>query len=335
MNKPLISIIVPVYNVVPYLRECLDSVQTQTFGDWECLCVDDGSTDGSGEVLDEYAQKDSRFRVFHKANGGVSSARNIALNNVKGEYITFLDGDDVIDLKWFENFVEVLKLYGKVEMINFAVQYTDEKMLQIILPKMSFIPKTYVKSNEQCVLNFWGSSLPHCVGMCTRFVAKEVFADILFDVNLKIGEDTVVVWDLISRINSYIEFDYQGYFYRNRKTSAIHTRRAFSSAVLKGQIARINRVFTYYNLFKNRDLVIKTFPIVRYANFYWRLLLFRLKILKSLTPPPHTQYVASTPAHNYWDKNVIVIKVFTSMIFLRMLLLSLNVVLFLINIKMK
>lgn len=66
--KPFFSIIVPVYNVAPYLHECLDSVIAQTFTDWECLCVDDGSTDDSGAILDEYAQKDPRFRVFHQAN---------------------------------------------------------------------------------------------------------------------------------------------------------------------------------------------------------------------------------------------------------------------------
>ena len=95
--KPFFSIIIPVYNVEPYLRECLDSVLVQTFPDWECLCVDDGSIDDSGAILDEYAQKDPRFRVFHKRNAGVSSARNLALDNVKGEWVVFLDGDDVFE----------------------------------------------------------------------------------------------------------------------------------------------------------------------------------------------------------------------------------------------
>ena len=78
-SKPFFSIIIPVYNVAPYLRECLDSVLAQTYPNWECLCVNDGSTDGSSAILDEYAEKDSRFRVFHKTNGGVSAARNISL----------------------------------------------------------------------------------------------------------------------------------------------------------------------------------------------------------------------------------------------------------------
>lgn len=94
--SPLFSIIVPVYNVAPYLRECLDSVLAQTCGDWECICVDDGSSDESGSILDGYAENDSRFRIFHQRNAGVSAARNHALAFVKGEWILFLDGDDLL-----------------------------------------------------------------------------------------------------------------------------------------------------------------------------------------------------------------------------------------------
>ena len=113
--KPFFSIIIPVYNVAPYLRECLDSVLAQTFTDWECLCVDDGSTDNSGAILDEYAQKDPRFRVFHKPNGGVSSARNLALDNAKGEWILFLDSDDCL----FFDACEVLHDISERENIDF------------------------------------------------------------------------------------------------------------------------------------------------------------------------------------------------------------------------
>lgn len=94
---PTISVIVPVYNVEKYLRCCVDSILAQTFTDIEVLLVDDGSTDGSGAICDEYAQKDSRVRVFHKANGGVSSARNLGLDEAVGEWIMFVDSDDTVD----------------------------------------------------------------------------------------------------------------------------------------------------------------------------------------------------------------------------------------------
>lgn len=104
MNAPKISVIVPVYNVEKWLHRCVDSILAQTFTDFELLLIDDGSTDASGAICDEYAQRDSRIRVFHKPNGGVSSARNLGLDNAQGEWITFCDSDDYVGLNWLENF---------------------------------------------------------------------------------------------------------------------------------------------------------------------------------------------------------------------------------------
>ena len=101
-----ISVIVPVYNTEKYLRRCVDSILAQTFTDFELLLIDDGSTDGSGAICDEYALKDSRVRVFHKENGGASSARNLGLDNAQGEWITFVDSDDWVYPCWLQNFVD-------------------------------------------------------------------------------------------------------------------------------------------------------------------------------------------------------------------------------------
>lgn len=99
---PKISVIIPVYNAEKYLKECIDSVLNQTFDDFEVLIINDGSTDESGKICDEYAQKDARVKVFHKENGGVSSARNLGLDNAKGEWITFVDSDDYISEDYFQ-----------------------------------------------------------------------------------------------------------------------------------------------------------------------------------------------------------------------------------------
>ncbi|MGN0886965.1 MAG: glycosyltransferase family 2 protein, partial [Candidatus Spyradenecus sp.] len=94
--KPIFSIIVPAYNVADYLPAALASIQAQDIVAWECLCVDDGSTDGTAEVLQHYAETDARFRLFRQENAGVSVARNRALQEAKGEWILFLDGDDLL-----------------------------------------------------------------------------------------------------------------------------------------------------------------------------------------------------------------------------------------------
>lgn len=99
-----ISVIVPVYKVENTICRCVDSILGQTFTDFELLLIDDGSPDNSGAICDEYAAKDSRVRVFHKPNGGVSSARNLGLDNARGEWITFCDSDDYVFPSWLENF---------------------------------------------------------------------------------------------------------------------------------------------------------------------------------------------------------------------------------------
>lgn len=103
---PKISVIVPVYNTEKYLHRCIDSILAQTFTDFELLLIDDGSKDSSGSICDEYAAKDSRVRVFHKENGGVSSARNLGLDNAQGEWVTFCDSDDEVKKRWLQTFDE-------------------------------------------------------------------------------------------------------------------------------------------------------------------------------------------------------------------------------------
>jgi glycosyltransferase involved in cell wall biosynthesis len=99
---PVISIIVPVYRVEPYLRRCLDSILAQTFTDWECILVDDGSPDRCPAICDGYAARDSRFRVIHRKNAGVSAARNAGLDAARGEWIGFVDSDDWCEPEWIE-----------------------------------------------------------------------------------------------------------------------------------------------------------------------------------------------------------------------------------------
>ena len=102
----MISIIVPVYKAEKYLSRCVDSILGQTYKDLEVILVDDGSPDGSGVLCDAYAAKDSRVRVIHKENGGVSTARNVGLDAAGGDYISFVDSDDYVDPDMYEKMVK-------------------------------------------------------------------------------------------------------------------------------------------------------------------------------------------------------------------------------------
>lgn len=125
--SPKVSVIIPVYNVEQYLRECLDSVVNQTLRDIEIICVNDGSPDNSLAILEEYASKDKRIKIINKENGGISSARNCAIPLAKGEYIGFVDSDDWIDLDFYEKLYNTAKRYkAEVACTNLYRVYEKE-----------------------------------------------------------------------------------------------------------------------------------------------------------------------------------------------------------------
>ena len=119
MNTPLVSVIVPVYNVAPYLEQCLDSIVNQSYRNLEIILVDDGSTDKSGAICDRYAEQDSRIQVVHKENGGQSSARNVALDMMTGEWVLFVDSDDWIELNTLELLLE--QKDERADLVEFGV----------------------------------------------------------------------------------------------------------------------------------------------------------------------------------------------------------------------
>ena len=140
MNLPKISVIVPVYNVENYLRECVESILKQEYIDFELLLIDDGSTDSSGEICDEYIKKDSRVKVYHTLNHGVSSARNLGIERSKAPWICFVDSDDLIDKKYLSVFRvdELLPSCLAIQGIEMVERKTGTRMWSML---MFFCPK--------------------------------------------------------------------------------------------------------------------------------------------------------------------------------------------------
>lgn len=122
---PKISIIIPIYNSEKFLNKCIDSVLVQSEKDFELLLIDDGSTDKSGSVCDEYAKKDNRIRVIHKTNAGTASARNDALDIAKGDYIAFCDNDDYISPYFYETLLNALKETGADVVVSEMTRDSD------------------------------------------------------------------------------------------------------------------------------------------------------------------------------------------------------------------
>lgn len=131
-QNPLVSVIIPAYNVQDFLRECLNSVVHQSYSNLEILLIDDGSTDASGEICDEYARSDARVRVIHKLNGGQASARNTALELARGEFLTFVDSDDVADVDLVRTLLNLIKTFGvKIAMCGYKAFESSAQIAEI------------------------------------------------------------------------------------------------------------------------------------------------------------------------------------------------------------
>lgn len=189
-TDPKISVIVPVYNVEKYLRRCIDSILAQTFTDFELLLIDDGSKDKSGEICDEYAQKDSRVRVFHKENGGVSSARNVGLDNAKGEWIAFVDSDDWLSAEYLYCFYSIIYVKDRVDLIIQSPIY----MYQNGTIKTKKIPNR-VYDGENMLKNFINDgnldlTEPHSKLFRLKLIQEE---KIRFNEKVIVGEDGIFI----------------------------------------------------------------------------------------------------------------------------------------------
>ena len=139
MERQLISIIIPVYNVEPYLPYCLDSIAIQTYTNFEAIMVDDGSTDSCGTICDNYCKQDNRFKVIHQKNQGLSQARNTGLSNIRGEYVCFIDSDDYIHSQFLETLYSAIKHTGcEIAMVNGIItdKYTRTKRINVKPPKL-------------------------------------------------------------------------------------------------------------------------------------------------------------------------------------------------------
>lgn len=209
------SVIIPVYNVAAYLRECLDSLVSQTFSDWEAVCVDDGSTDESGEILKEYAAKDGRIRLFHQSNGGAAAARNRALKEAQGEYICFLDGDDIFHKDFLEKANEIFKKEQAVDFLRFRMKRFKEK---IELEKMGVSESaeySVVRGND---IPEWGFENLICEGNPGPCILKRSLSGV-FPVGVKLSEDTVFILEALSRARKMVQSEFAGYYYRDSDNS--------------------------------------------------------------------------------------------------------------------
>ena len=214
--KDLITIIIPVYKVEKFIRECIESVINQTYSNLEIILVDDGSPDKSGEICDEYAKKDSRIKVIHKENGGVSSARNEGIKWINGSYFAFLDSDDILDKQYIETLHNQIIKDDSDICICKTNEFINSKELPAIvnngiIKKFNF-EKNDIESSISTIMNdYYGS------GVITKLYRK--IGNIPTFESISIGEDLLFNIDYMHNVTNVIILDYNGYFYRTNEGS--------------------------------------------------------------------------------------------------------------------
>lgn len=213
-----ISVIVPVYNVEKELPRCLESLLTQTYSNFELLLINDGSSDGSPEIMEKYAEKDLRIRTLHKKNGGVSSARNRGLEQAKGEYVCFVDADDAVAPQYIEWLYLALRQSGEAVAICRDVRVNDfekEAPFKALPEKMPETERMGLKR-----YTFWDEN--GCLWCCRGMMKTEFLRDIRFDEELSIGEDALFMTKALLKAGGYIYLPCGLYAYYMRDGSALH-----------------------------------------------------------------------------------------------------------------
>ena len=231
----LFSIIVPAYNVEKYIEECLESIREQSFIDFECIVVNDGSVDDTKRIVEKYAAEDSRFRIINKANGGLVSARKAGCTAAQGSYVLNVDGDDFIARDWLETIAGCILTNGEPDVIalGYTTWFKDGKSVPM---RNHFTDGLYLGDHLELIKrNFLAfpreKNLYGIVySLCCKAVKRELLVIYQLAVldDLSIGEDVAVTFPLFLNVNSVVICNYCGYYYRQSTLSLMHSEKARS-----------------------------------------------------------------------------------------------------------
>ena len=212
--KEIVSIIVPIYNVGRYVEKCITTIVNQTYKNIEIILIDDGSTDKSGKICDEWKEKDKRIKVIHKENEGVSIARNVGIKNATGQYFFFVDGDDYLSEDIIYN------LYKSLIENNAQIAVSGHFYVTYFNKTMLYSKENYVANGEEILKRLlrFDDIYPVIWG---KLYKREIFEGIEFP-ERKINEDAAVIYILLDRAEKITHIDKAGYYYIQREKSIVH-----------------------------------------------------------------------------------------------------------------
>lgn len=219
-KQPLVSVIIPVYNVSAYLPRCLDSVISQTYENIEIILVDDGSADDSGKICDEYAGQDERIKVFHQENGGQALARNNAIKNANGSYILYADSDDILTTDHVEYFVALSNKYNADLVQCEMIKFRDEGQILTFEQQKEIDEELY---NAQKALKQFSYQRKFTASPVGKLIKKELMDGLEFPVGVGY-EDMAVMFRLIGAAEKLVYSSKVCYYYRQHQNSTMHTK---------------------------------------------------------------------------------------------------------------
>ncbi len=263
MEKPLISVIITVYNVERYLRRCLDSAVNQIYQNLDIILVDDGSQDESGTICDEYAVKDNRIRVFHIPNGGVAHALNTGISEAKGEYIGILDCDDWLDNNFFMELMEACQKYqADISMCGYYEAYEKEGGYELKEEDISLRPGNIAK--DEAVEKIIYDKEIHSYAW-NKLYKKELFDGLMFPED-RGYEDVAILYKLFLKADNIAIVNRPLYYYYMREGSILHSRDISLSMdqyhIYKEQLEVLKNSSPELYCFmvkRNRDFAVSTF----------------------------------------------------------------------------
>jgi len=221
-----ISVIIPVYNAEKNLRECLDSLLSQKYEDWEAVCIDDGSTDGSGRILDGYAAIDKRVKVIHQGNAGVHAARNRALEIASGEWLTYIDSDDVISTNWFAEAMRLAEI-SQADIVRLNYVFAEEVPSGFLCRQGG--AEFHIYRDADALAFGWRTFFPMGFLWAT-FIRRPIVGDLRFRV-IQCKEDCLWLIELLPHTKSICNGDFAGYFYRKTIGSLSRLKRNYMQCV--------------------------------------------------------------------------------------------------------
>lgn len=213
----MISVIVPIYRVESYLEQCIRSIQNQTYKELEIILVDDGSDDGCPEICDRYGKMDSRIKVFHKKNGGLSDARNYGLKQAHGEFIIFVDSDDYIHPRLYEYMMNILNHYSEVDMVMCPFQKVEEHE-ERAYERISVNNGYRILEHREIMEEMFSEDYLNYTISCNKLYRKEMWEDMEFPVN-RIHEDEFTSHELLYKAKKIGYLLQPSYYYRQRAGS--------------------------------------------------------------------------------------------------------------------